>query len=330
MHCELVVPGLLSSDAGARLPALETLLGRGRLRETESRTLERWLLDSFGLEEESLAAGALTVLAHGAQAGDSVWARADPIHLRLMRDRVLVVPSAAFTISPEEADALCETLNRHFAGQLEFHAPAPEHWCVRLAAEMELPIVSPLEIAGRPMEPVRGGDTLLNELQMLLHEHPVNEAREGRGELAVNSLWLWGAGRAPRVGKPPWRSVSSDEPISLGLARAAAIRSRALAASGTAWLERGPDEGRHLVVLDSLRPPLALSDAAAPSPEYRGSLEQLEQSWFGPLLAALRAGRIGMLTIHAPDAAEGTSVETIRGDLRRFWRRARPLAAWVR
>ncbi|MCB1639923.1 MAG: hypothetical protein KDI15_13865, partial [Thiothrix sp.] len=30
------------------------------------------------------------------------------------------------------------------------------------------------------------------ELQMLLHQHPVNQARERQGQLPVNSLWLWG------------------------------------------------------------------------------------------------------------------------------------------
>ena len=33
-----------------------------------------------------------------------------------------------------------------------------------------------------------------------------------------------------------------------------------------------------------------------------------------------------MLTVHVPDA--GASFETVRGDLRRFWRRPRPLAEY--
>jgi hypothetical protein len=32
-----------------------------------------------------------------------------------------------------------------------------------------------------------------------------------------------------------------------------------------------------------------------------------------------------MVTLHVPDAAEALSFETIRGDLRRFWRLRRPL-----
>jgi hypothetical protein len=32
---------------------------------------------------------------------------------------------------------------------------------------------------------------------MLLHDHPLNEQRESRGELAVNSVWVGGTGCAP-------------------------------------------------------------------------------------------------------------------------------------
>jgi len=32
-----------------------------------------------------------------------------------------------------------------------------------------------------------------------------------------------------------------------------------------------------------------------------------------------------MVTVHVPDAAESLAYETIRGDLRRFWRRPRSL-----
>ena len=96
-------------------------------------------------------------------------------------------------------------------------------------------------------------------------------------------------------------------PVALGLAQAAKTRGRTLPASADAWLERLPEDGRQLLLLDGPRPAVAL-----------------EQAWFAPLLAALRGGRIGMLTVHVPDS--GVSFEAIRADLRRFWRRPRPLA----
>ena len=38
---------------------------------------------------------------------------------------------------------------------------------------------------------------LQSEVQMLLYTHPINAARESRGELAVNSFWLSGTGCTP-------------------------------------------------------------------------------------------------------------------------------------
>jgi hypothetical protein len=324
MHCELAVPGLLSADSAARFPALELLLARGREAGDEPASLEQWLAVSFGLEDDAtLPMGALTLLAAGRDPGAERWVRADPVHLRLLRDRMALVPADAFGLSAEEADALCETLNRHFEGRLRIDVVAPDRWCARLASDLAVSADSPLDMAGRVLAPGGPADALLNETQMALHEHPVNEAREARGEPAINSLWLWGAGpkegMRPREAQAHWLSVASDEPASLGLARMAGIRSRPVPADAEAWLERLPEDGRHLLVLDVLRAPLALGDEEV----FSRRLQDLEAKWFSPLLAALRAGRIGMLTVRAPDA--GASFETIRGDLRRIWKRPRPL-----
>jgi hypothetical protein len=326
MHCALAVPGLLSATADARLPALELLLGRGRCARFDSQPLESWLRDAFSEDDnaEPLAAGALTLLAYGGEPGDALWARADPVHLRVLRDRIVLVPGAAFSLSAEEAAALCEALNRHFAGRLVLQAPDPRHWCARLEQEVTVETASPLERAGRDIALGGPADALVNEVQMLLHEHPVNEAREARGELPANSLWFWGGGRRPRVARGRWHSIAADDPVALGLARAAWARGAALPDSAQVFLERAPQDGRHLVVLDALRAPLALGEVA----RYQEQLQALETRWFAPLLDALRARRAGMVTIHVPDAAGGVSFETIRADLRRFWRRARPLTSW--
>jgi hypothetical protein len=319
MHCELVVPGLFAAAAATRTPALELLLARGRGRGGESQRLEAWLREAFQLGEQPIAAGALTA----PDAGEAFWARADPVHLRLMRDRLMLVPAAAFSISAAEASALCEALNRHFPA-LAFAPVEPSRWCVRIAEDLQgVSIENPLDLAGREvgLAMPAAGHRLVNEAQMLLHAHPLNEAREARGEPAVNSVWLWGAGHAPRVPPSPWQSVSAGDPLVLGLARAAGAPHRSLPESAPAWLERAPEEGRHLVVLDALRAPLALSQQA----ECRAVLEALERDWFAPLLGALRSGRVGMVTVHVPEGGERSSFETIRGDLRRFWRRPRAL-----
>jgi hypothetical protein len=329
MHCELVVPALFALPPAQRFPALELLLGRGRESHPEARTLEQWLADGFGIPEP-LPAGALSAYSSGIAPDHGLWARTDPVHLRLMRDRLILVPHGAFELSAEEARAFCEALNRHFGAALELHPVQPHSWCARLDTELGIDAPCPLEMAGRDIGLIvpRGAaagryQRLLNESQMVLHSHPANEAREARGEPAVNSLWLWGSGRLPEPPESPWQSVLAQDPTVGGLARYAGARSRGLGPTASAWLDRAPENGRHLAVLDNLRVPFALSEPA----EYRAALEALERDWFAPLLAALRAGRIGMLSLHVPEA--GASFETIRGDLRRFWRRVRALESYA-
>jgi hypothetical protein len=78
------------------------------------------------------------------------------------------------------------------------------------------------------------------------------------------------------------------------------------------------DEGVALVVLDAPR--------GAQLREHRTALER---DWFGPFLAALRSGRIGMLTLHLAGADQLLQVETVRSDLRYFWRLRKPLSAYA-
>ncbi len=325
MHCELVVPGLFAAPSAARLPAAELLIARGRCSSGASRGLEEWLHDAFALDDQPLPAGALTLLAGGGEPAGYWWSRADPVHLRLMRERLVLVPTAALRLASGEAEALCDALNRHFGERLALQVIDAERWVARTPRELAPGSTPPLALAGRDVALAMPGNTavhrLLNEAQMVLHAHPVNEARETRGEPAINSIWLWGAGPLASVGAPSWHSVSATEPLALGLARAAGVRHRPLPASGAAWLDRMPEEGRHLVVLDALRAPLALSQTA----DYSEALARLERDWFAPLLAALRDGRVGMVTIQVPDAGECVAYETIRGDLRRFWRRPKAL-----
>ena len=317
MHAELVVPGLFGGGDGPRAPALELLLARGRRTDADTRVLEDWVREAFELGEDAFPAGALSVLASGGSPGAEAWMRADPVHLRVMQDRAVVMPAQALELSLDEARALCEALNAHFAG-MEFTPLQPRRWYARLPQTAVIDAGNPLQSAGRDAEPPAYAAALLTEAQMVLHTHPVNEAREARGAPPVNSLWFWGGGRAVSA-RSRWQSVAADDPAVLGAARLAGARHRALPPSADEWLGRLPGDGRHLAVLDVLRAPLAFGEDVAEE------IARLEGDWFAPLLAALRAGRLGMLTIHVPDAAQAVSFETIRGDLRRFWRRRKPI-----
>lgn len=345
MHLELAIPALVparealqAAHDSARLASLELLVARGRIARSARQSFEHWLAQAFGLGPDELPAGALSAIADGLEpdALEGRWMRADPAHLHLGREDFRLVPSAAFALDAGEALALCETVNGHFGERLRLTPTRarPGCWVARCFGADLPSSPPPVEAAGDDVDahlraPGSAAGTaqthaLLNEIQMLLHEHPVNEAREARGEPAVNSLWFWGAGAAPPAAGGPWQSLSTDDPLALGLARLAGIRVLAPQASADSWLAKAPTGGRHLVVLDALRAPQALLDEEA----YVAALHVLEARWFAPLLDALRTQRIGMLSVRVPDAAEALSIEVVRGDLRRFWRRPRALAPW--
>jgi hypothetical protein len=316
MHCHLFAPGLFGAEAAisGRLPAAETLIAKGRRRSVAFESREAWLCERFGVaRQRDWPVAPYGLLAEGGAPGDHYWLRADPVHLVVDRDRLVLAGPAP--LSREESDSLAAGLNAHFAGEIVLYPLRPERWYARLAAAPELATVPPSRALGASVEPnlPSGADaqrfrTLVNEAQMLLHAHAVNAAREARGEAAVNSLWLWGGGVLAPAERPVLRQVLADDPLARGLAMATGVPAAPLPGDGARWLAHAPEDGVVLAVLD------------------HASAADLEREWLAPLLAALRESRIGMVTLHLPGQASALEVETVRADLRHFWRLRRPVA----
>lgn len=343
MHLELLIPDLIAPgpDAahGLALPALERLLGRAIKTVGAPTALDDWLTEAAGLRAATAGdappSAALSLLGDGGTPGTSGWLRADPVHLRVDRDQLLLDPLPAATLCIEDARELVATLNAHFAADaLKFSAPSARNWYVETAAPPAASFTSLREAAGNNADLLRprGADAIAwqriaNELQMLLHEHPVNQAREARGELPVNSVWFWGAGALPQPVPPRFRQVWSDDPVARGVAIFGGARAARAPRSAAQWLEHetGSDDGRYLVVLDGASRAVREQGLEA----WRAALRDYERDWFAPLLQALTRERIGMLTVHALAPHCTLSAEIIRGDLVKFWRRARQLSAYA-
>jgi hypothetical protein len=330
MNVHVAIPDLLWPDPAAappqrRAPALERLLARGRRTAGTEPILESWLLAAWKVRDAGAAPFAL--LADGGEPGDAWWLCADPCSLRVNLDHLLPLDATHFGLTRAEADALAEGLNRHFApAGLAFFPRHPTRWYLR-CREAVASSAPPLAVArgqrlGKPADARLAA--LANEIQMVLHCDAVNAAREERGELPVNGLWLWGAGR---LAPPPARAfarVHANVPLASGLAAAAGSAALPLADGAERWLRTAPRDGVELIVLDDLRAAASYGDGAA----WAGRLEALEREWFAPLAAALGAGRLGMVTLHAMGTGGALDAETTRQDLRHFWRRARPLTAY--
>jgi len=343
MHCHLLVPGFgwpHDQESELRLAiapvALETLISKGRRTQEPAVPglgAERWLLERFGVERQrDWPAAPFSLLAEGGSPDSDAWICADPVHLRIERNRLMLADSTQFRIARDEAEALADSINSHFGDSLMIYPLQACRWYARLpdCADMET----------TPLSSVRGGaieahlphgpeamrwQAIANELQMLLHDHPVNVAREARGELPVNSVWLWGAGRLRPLSARPFQSVAATDPLARGLAQASGAETRELAENAQAWLAQAHNAGIGLIVVDALAAPSQYGQADA----WREALSHLELDWFVPLLAALKQGRLGMLTLHLLGRERALQVEVTRSDLRRFWRRRQALAVWL-
>ena len=343
MHCHLLLPDLLWPERDfpgiyqeLETPALEKLLAKGRVRadadSAETGSGIAWLCKRFGVDKQAdWPVAPYSLLADGGEPGKDYWLRADPVHLKLEGNRLVLADTGAFALTQAEAAKLADSLNAHFSEDgLVFHPLRPERWYLRLAQAPEMETTPLATAAGRSVDALlpRGSGASswrarLNEVQMLLHGHAVNEAREAGGELPINSVWLWGGGRLAHPAPSALNALWSDDSLAAGLAQAAGIAAHKLPADATELLRGGAGKGVHLILLDRLRRPVQYGDAQA----WRTELARLERLWFAPLLEALRRERIGMLSVHALGPGGALSVETTRGDLRRFWRRAKPLAA---
>jgi hypothetical protein len=230
----------------------------------------------------------------------------------------------------DEAAQLCASLNTHFAADgLRFHAPHPQRWYLQLddAPDMNTSPLAQVEGCNVYEHLPQGADALrwhsvFNEIQMLLHEHPVNQARETRGELPVNSVWLWGGGRDGGALKQAGVKMCSDSSLASAFAQVANIPNAALPDDAAQWL--AGDEGGYLVVWEGLRRAFRRGDLLA----WRDELQHFEQCCAKPLLNALRAGRIQRLTLDVVSTDVSRRFVLTRTAAWKLWRRPRPLAAY--
>jgi len=336
MNCHLLVPELFwPASSGIEpyrdlaLPALEAVLARGRRVRTAGSSIERWLAAAYRLPAE-LPLAPFSLRGDDGDPGVDCWLRADPVHLKVHGDHLILADASRLAITAEEAREFIAALNPHFAGEgVTFVAPSPHRWYARMTAEPRMRTTPTTEVAGRSVEPfLPGGDDgarwrkSINEAQMLLHEHPCNGARETRGELTVNSVWFWGAGRDRRLAAP-YDATWADHPLATGLAAAARSPARRLPASGAMLLSERYG-GTQLAVLATL-PAAAYGDLTA----WRETVAQLERSWFAPLLEGLQDGALESITLHGLGPDYGYTAELTRRDCWRFWRVRRPLQAYA-
>ncbi len=299
-----------------RLPALETLLTRGDRHCDQTVGWRQRLLQLCGIVPAALRdwpLGPLCALGDGVAAQSGYWLCAEPVHLVADQDKVYLAARAdSLAVTAAEAAALAAEFNALYRDDgWQLYVPVPTRWYLRLPQAWRLHAVPPDDALGCDVHPLlpQGSDGLrlvaaLNEIQMLFHASAVNAQRSLAGLPAINSLWLWGGAVMPEV-SVPWQRMQGDDCLLRGLAARAGI-SCAAPADAVSWMQ---GEGSGVVLFDARRDELA----------------QLEQTWFAPLLEALRHGQLQQIDLHLTQMPRSFQLQPRTA--RRWWRRRRPLAA---
>jgi hypothetical protein len=235
----LIVPfAAPGSDAGRdalarlRTPALDALLfgWRETARDSDEPTSlhaphERALARAFGWRVEGDAAlpwAARAARADGIEPGTAAWGLLTPVHWRVGTDAIHLAAPQALALGEDASRALFEAVRPLFDGEgFIFAWGAPLRWYAAHADFAALRTASLERAVGRNVDrwlpaqrEARLVRRLQNEVQMLLHEHPINREREAAGALPVNSFWLSGCG--------PWQpEAAHDAMVDERLARPA-------------------------------------------------------------------------------------------------------------
>jgi hypothetical protein len=317
----LTVDGVLTAELSNLKSdsALARLLAKGKVALIE-QPLEALICEQFSLKRErDYPAAATSVLVDGLDVGTAYWLRADPVHLVLQRDCFSLAEPAPLPVSDEHTSSIMTSLNQYFNQDgISFVVGKSGAWYLSCDKSTQIETTLASVAMGKNVHQFmpQGPDAtkwkaLLNEVQMLLHGHPANEAREVSGELVVNSVWLSGGGVIPQL-----QSKSVNNGINLVLAKDVFHHGLANWA-GVSFLELPAS-------LDSVLP-----NNAEQVRLQLPSSDKLDEIWFSALWDALKNRKIKQLTLNLGFYEKSLIVELNPMDCYKFWRSIKPVMHYL-
>lgn len=308
-----------SSDGVSRWPNLARLAGRGsiaqRVLDTKLEPLHSSVIESVGLRDASDSYPSAAVIRTGAsgERASGFWLRAQPIHFAAGLDRLTTVVLRGDSRMNESERALLEPIfTEHLQSSgLELHHACNDEWLLRSDVSLQLQTVSPEFAAANPRAEIlpRGRDAgnlrrLMTEMQMLLHEHPVNARRQARGLPVINAIWIHGEGMLSDTASASLPEAWGEDFYLRGIYRLHDKSVRATPIDVPTMLSQMQRES--VAVIDA-------SDS-----------DVLETQWLAPLTRALRGGAIAKLTLMLDE----WQVTADRAAMFKLWRRERPPMEW--
>lgn len=141
-------------------------------------------------------------------AEDDCAFRLNLVTLEAVGGDVIMQDYSAGHISTEEGRVIIEDLDRELGNSIFRFYPGVSyrHLLVWKGDGADLETTPPHDITaqsiGHYLPRGKGAARLIKlmtEAQLILHEHPVNQARRKEGKPAANATWPWGQGRAPQM-----------------------------------------------------------------------------------------------------------------------------------
>ena len=285
-----------------RLPALGMLLARASAHALQTDDPfapalphERWLAAS-GTDNSPAVAHALMQAFGLPEAANGHWFLLQPVHLHIARDHLVLTDPQALQISDAESRALFDAISPivNEAGHALVFGDA-HHWFLRADDWAALRTCTPAAASGHNVDvwlPRGTGERawrrLHNEVQMLWHQHLLNDRRDASGMPRINALWLWGGRDAvsASAAAPAYVDYVQGRPADAALVVDTRLVSPSLAGDWSSWLV---------------------------------AMQALEDEHFAPLLASLKSGALDAATLLLSDAGRLAEWRVTRNGMRKFW-----------
>ena len=206
---DLIVPGLMDLPVDVidrsfllnELPALNQILSYSKPVSNPHHDLESILSDCMGWPEHQKLPLAQTLVDQESTERDQV-VLFRPVHLKPDMYNAIVTPIADNSNNIQHIVKIINDLGEYFKVDCDIRGLPENDWLMQLKG-IEPPRYHPhyLSIFGRKADPYIEQSRhrlpwykLMNEMQMFMHQHRVNQDRQQADLPAINSLWFWGAG----------------------------------------------------------------------------------------------------------------------------------------
>ncbi len=299
-HIDLVIPGFFNLPLEefdpnflvSNLPALNKILTYSNSIPNEQADFESIIAGSLGLTGRQTLPFAQAFVETKEVDNPQRYLLCRTIHLKADMHNALVIPLDNNNVNEDDSSLVLEDLQTFFSEDCELKPLENGLWLMRLKnCEPSDCYPHYLSVIGRKANQFIEQSKqalpwykLMNEMQMFMHQHPINQNRLTTGLLPINSLWFWGAGEKPKFDDNKAQWFCDDEEL-IRFADSSNIRHHSLD-----QLTQTKSRENSVVIDLSLLEALKTSS----SDNLQAKLEILEETVFKPAMILFRSSHASL------------------------------------